>query len=344
MATLIEEAARDGSWSTEGFSADRALSDWSELLSVNIAEMHVGSGAAQSYHASWRRIGLGPIDLNFLQAAPQRVEHTRAMAARQHSADYDLLYMRRGPADLRHCGVTMRVPEGCFVLLDNSEPYDLVFGEESSCLTAHFDDRWLRKWTPDPRVLTARPIDGTRDWASPLAAILRAIEETGLHGAVLPRSIIADQVGSLLALMAGQGAEPSKSRHQADLLARFKRRLRECFDDSTLDPAWLAQDIGVSKRHLHGVFAQAGTTFGAVLMEIRLARAADLLRDPRFASYRVGDVAWACGFADPSHFARRFREKHGKSPVDYRASGSSASSPAQCGDLVERIHGAGDFS
>ena len=274
---------------------------------------------------------MGPIDFNFLDASPQHVIRTKAMAQRQRSASYDLLYLQRGPADLRHCGATLHIPEGGFVLLDNLEPYDLFFAQDSSCLTTHFDDRWLRKWVAYPRALAARPIVGEQAWAAPLAAMLRTISAGGLHGAVLPRSVIADQFGALLALMAKEDA-PQASRHQTELLIRFKRALRERFDDSTLDPAAFARQMGVSKRHLHGIFAQAGTTFGAELIEIRLARAAQLLNDRRFVSHRVQDIAWACGFADPSHFARRFREKFGAGPLRYRDRNKGQSQPPELPD------------
>ena len=317
MTTTVQDAPRDMRWTTDNMAGPNALADWAELLSQNIAEMHVESPLRSGFKATWKRIGMGPIDLNFLDASPQRVMRTRAMAQRQHSASYQLLYIQKGPADLRHCGATLHIPEGSFVLLDNLEPYDLSFAQDSSCVTIHFDDRWLRKWVAYPRALAARLIVGEQTWAAPLAAMLRTISAGGLHGAVLPRSVIADQFGALLALMANEDA-PQASRYQTEVLIRFKRALRERFEDSTLDPAGFARQMGVSKRHLHGSFAQAGTTFGAELLEIRLAHAAQLLNDRRFVSHRVQDIAWACGFADPSHFARRFREKFGASPLQYR--------------------------
>jgi AraC-like DNA-binding protein len=311
------ETQRDVRWSTDSLASPDPVAGWAELLSKNIAEMHVETPSRHGYRAIWDRIGLGPVDLNFLQASPQRVKRTRAMVQRQRAADYDLLYMQKGPASLVHCGERLLVSEGSFVLLDNLEAYDLTFSDESTCLTTHLDDRWLRKWIAHPRLLAAKPIRGDHEWAAPLAATLRTIAAGGLHGAALPRSIIADQFGALLALMAGQG-ERQNSRHHADLFLRLKRALQERFDECALDPASLACEIGISKRHLHGIFAQAGTTFGGVLLDIRLKHAAQLLSDRRFSSYRVGDVAWACGFADPSHFARRFRLKFGASPLKFR--------------------------
>jgi AraC-like DNA-binding protein len=324
---LIAEASRDARWSTSDFSSDQAGSRWMELLSKSIATMHVDSLDRKPFSASRRRIGLGPIELNILEASSQRVQRTRSMISRQ-KPDYDLLYLQEGAGELEHCGNKIRVPTGSFVLLDNQQPYELLFPNGSVCLAIHFEDRWLRKWVPFPREIAAQAISGDFGWGTPLVAMLRVIFNTGLEGAVLSRSAIADQLGALLALMVGKGEAQFSSRHQADLLVRFKQAVRERYDEVDLDPASVARDMGVSRRHLHGVFAQGGTTFGAVLLDIRLTRAAEMLQNHQFRAYGIGDIAWACGFADPSHFARRFRQRYGTNPVRYRAPVELA--PADC--------------
>ena len=134
---------------------------------------------------------------------------------------------------------------------------------------------------------------------------------------MLFRSVIADQLGAFLALMIG-GQGQGVSRHQGEMLVRLKRCMQERLDDPDLNPTAVADAIGISKRHLHGVFAQAGLTFGALLIDMRLERASRMLRDRRFSGYRAGDVAWSCGFANASHFARRFRAKYGATPLNYR--------------------------
>ena len=315
---LTTEASRDARWSTSDFSSDQAVSRWMELLSETIAPMHIDSLDRKPFSASRQHVGLGPIDLNILEASPQHVQRTRSMISRQ-KADYELLYLQEGAAELEHCGNKIKVPMGSFVLLDNLQPCDLLFPSGSVCLATHFEDRWLRKWVAFPRAIVAQAIPGDFAWGTPLVAMLRVMSNTGLEGAVLSRSAIADQLGALFALMVGKGEGQFSSRHQADLLVRFKQALRERYDDVDLDPATVARDMGVSKRHLHGVFAQGGTTFGAVLLDIRLTRGEEMLQNPQFKAYRIGDIAWACGFTDPSHFARRFRQRYGSNPVRYRA-------------------------
>jgi transcriptional regulator GlxA family with amidase domain len=89
-------------------------------------------------------------------------------------------------------------------------------------------------------------------------------------------------------------------------------------NDPSLDPQSVADLHGISKRYLHLLFANAGTSFGAALMELRLERARQLLDDRRLARVGISELAWRCGFSEPSHFARRFRARFGAAPDAYR--------------------------
>jgi AraC-like DNA-binding protein len=55
-------------------------------------------------------------------------------------------------------------------------------------------------------------------------------------------------------------------------------------------------------------------------MRLRLERARQMLSDAHLFDLPVAEVAARCGFADPSHFARRFRRQFGHSPLQFRAS------------------------
>jgi transcriptional regulator GlxA family with amidase domain len=51
---------------------------------------------------------------------------------------------------------------------------------------------------------------------------------------------------------------------------------------------------------------------------VRLERAHRLLADKRFEDVRIAEIAWNCGFSEPSHFSRRFRERFGVPPTSFR--------------------------
>lgn len=81
----------------------------------------------------------------------------------------------------------------------------------------------------------------------------------------------------------------------------------------------LAQVANVSKSECARCFKSVlGTTPYKYLMEYRLSRAARLLAE---TSLPVGEVARQTGWGGQSYFSKRFREKMGCTPREYRARG-----------------------
>jgi AraC-like DNA-binding protein len=72
------------------------------------------------------------------------------------------------------------------------------------------------------------------------------------------------------------------------------------------------------------LFAAHGTSYGAELLRVRLELAARLLHQPQFGDLPVTEIAWRAGFADPSHFYRRFRERFGMPPGVFRSGAADA--------------------
>jgi AraC-like DNA-binding protein len=86
-----------------------------------------------------------------------------------------------------------------------------------------------------------------------------------------------------------------------------------------LDPADIAGAMGISKRYLHNLLAADGATFLGVLRSVRIESARALLADPRFDGRQIAEIAWQCGYVDPSYFARVFRKQFGMGPREWRA-------------------------
>ena len=100
-------------------------------------------------------------------------------------------------------------------------------------------------------------------------------------------------------------------------LAQIEDAIGARLDDFTLRPSSLAEGLRVPLRTLQDVAARAGTTLNCMILRQRLQRATHLLRKHPGAS--IADIADACGFSDPSYFARRFARQFGISPSEYRS-------------------------
>ena len=103
-------------------------------------------------------------------------------------------------------------------------------------------------------------------------------------------------------------------RHLDIIQRHVERRL----DDPGLSPETVARHFRISTRQVHKLFARGGESFGRWTLARRLDRAHAALGDPAFAQRSIADLAFAHGFADPSHFSRVFKQRYGLAPRDRR--------------------------
>lgn len=100
---------------------------------------------------------------------------------------------------------------------------------------------------------------------------------------------------------------------------RDRERLQQHFSENFADPALsvssTSEALFMSVRYVQKVFAQAGSTPRAWLVECRMAEARRLLRSSELS---VSEVARRVGYRDTSQFSRGFKSRMGRSPSEYR--------------------------
>lgn len=86
-----------------------------------------------------------------------------------------------------------------------------------------------------------------------------------------------------------------------------------------LDVRKLAAEAGISREYLIRSFrAATGSSIGQSMLEIRLAKASDLLRTTELS---VTEICFECGFSDLSNFYKFFRRKFKCAPGEFRNAG-----------------------
>lgn len=106
---------------------------------------------------------------------------------------------------------------------------------------------------------------------------------------------------------------------RATLRRRILRAIECRLHNPRLNLARFAEAEGMSARAVQKLLEDDGRTFSQHLRSRRLARAAGLLADPAQAALAVGEIGFRCGFPDPAHFSRAFRQHYGTTPSIYRA-------------------------
>jgi AraC-like DNA-binding protein len=196
------------------------------------------------------------------------------------------------------------------------------FPQGVDALVLEIRKNWLQGWLPVPEDAAGQIFGAKPGWGATLASALGNLTPTTIGDISLPHSAIAEQIGVLLAL-ATTPASPLLTTHKRSLLKRASEILRDRCHEQDLDPSAVAASLGLSRRYIHVLFAGTGTTFSRELYSCRLQRAQRLLSDRRYDGVGIAEIAWNCGFSEPSHFARRFRQCFGMPPLAYRRSEAS---------------------
>jgi AraC-like DNA-binding protein len=117
--------------------------------------------------------------------------------------------------------------------------------------------------------------------------------------------------GDARALAQGRGGREAR---RAAVLREIELRLQE----PSLSAAAVAVSLGVTPRYVHVLLEETGHSFMEHVLERRLEKIAEDLRDPLQGDRRITDIAFAAGFADLSHFNRTFRRRFGETPSQMR--------------------------
>lgn len=308
-------------WTTEDVDPRHALAYWVDTICRSFLEIDIDSPDASGFRARLDSADFGAGSLYLVQAGAQRVRRTRERIARSRAAWTILMQVRSGEALFRQYGRECALHAGDSVVVDCSEPYELDCLGPTRSVVLRLPPDWLSRWLPSVEAAAARVFRPGEGWGGALSAALASLDGIDTELA-LPAGVVTEQLAALVALAAGPEVRASNrsERRYRQLCASLRER---CLD-ATLTPAALAAVQGMSLRNLHHLFASAGTTFGAELMRLRLEAAHRLLADRRWAALSVAEVAARCGFAEPSHFARRFRLAYGCGPLEFRRSRTGA--------------------
>ena len=244
------------------------------------------------------------------------------------------------------------VEEGCVSVQTNGEVFTLQAGDgffiNSEILhrmeNAHVGNACVMPNVVfHPSLLASDP--GSAIWQKYVRPIL---SNRGIRALILCRENEADQ--ALLDLMRqawqanvddAPGFELRTHAALAELLFGIGQRAIESPAEGTLPNQREETRIKQMLDFIHGAYAEAltldeiaksaaisgseamrcfrralKTTPNQYLIQYRLQRAAQLLRETRLSAAEIGDQ---CGFPSPSYFTKRFRERYGVTPSDWRA-------------------------
>jgi len=212
-----------------------------------------------------------------------------------------------------------RLGPGDLIFYDSRYNQDCNLLSHWGVLNLRLSEQFVRKWVPNPIVLSGRRI-GDSVWGRVLASYVARLSPEYVVQAPLPEAVLIDQLGALLALTASElsGRSAVSTPAERSLRDQAHDHIRKRCADISLQAADVASSLNVSKRTLHRALAACGETFGAMLIQARVDLALGMLQSPLFDRVTTAEIGRRAGFSDASHFVKVLRRRTGQTPGQMR--------------------------
>jgi AraC family transcriptional regulator, positive regulator of tynA and feaB len=264
----------------------------------------------------------------------QRLERTARDTRLDGLEHYAALFQITGCSAVSHNNHVVSLVEGDIALIDATKPvsyHSIAKDTKWNCLSI----RLPRK--PLVAYLGFEPKGGTYRHGTVAQRVLLDIcrnaddSDGGITYTRYMQLAVYDLVGALFA-----PSDPKPiSRHQDRLFSRLERVIKDGITDPDFGPSAVAAELGISLRYVQKLFTERGSTCGDLIYSLRLDHAARLLhrRALHGMSQSLSEIAYASGFRDYAHFARRFRRRFGYAPSAHARRDHRSGGETMCTDI-----------
>jgi AraC-like DNA-binding protein len=306
---------------TDDLPPDRRAEGFREALGTTSIPLRADALSADGgFHARVQLWQFGQSTLVVADSSGHRIERTPRHVRMDSPPVASVTVKARGHGRFTQFGRDHVVSSRDMVLADLTAPYTCssTGASESRSFLMQYDQLGL-------------PVDLVRKAgphlpASPLYVLVRrhlrhladrAEDISSDAGAAAFGTATTDLVRALITSAAGE-ARFDRPVMAETLMTRVTAyvSLHLAEPDLTAERVALAQHVSV--RQLYKVCAEAGLSLEQWIIEQRLECARTALASPVGRHRSIAGTALACGFTDPSHFSRRFRDAFGMTPHEWQ--------------------------
>ena len=322
--------------STDDVPAGERLRYWEAHTASQLIGVRCSSYAAEGLSARQRNFDLGSLRLAEIAGNEHVVERTMPIMRRHPKDSIFACLLLEGEAFFYQSGLCIPVREGDLIIYGTTTPY--LYGFTRRARHVHIDIAVERLIDTCPGASMKAPIriDGSLRTGRLMTQALRRDMLEFVDAPWADRApTIGQRLQSALELLLRahavdrpRGGDPGALR-----VMRAEQFIAAHLSDPDLDAEAVADHVSMSLRNLNRLFDRHDSSVSQWIWCERLALAHRMLGDERNTAMTISDVALACGFSTPSHFARAFKDKYGATPSDHRCSAIGA-----CGASLVGTH------
>jgi AraC-like DNA-binding protein len=238
-----------------------------------------------------------------------------------------VMLLQGGRAYQTQCGDRHALEPGEAIICDYGYSGEFNLVADSRFLSIKIPRRKLTVLLPHLSRFAGAKLDRDPVALRLLSGYLAGSLNVDLSGSAGAAQLHQDHIIDLVALALGTDGEArmlaEQRGAQAVRRAAIIREIEASIADPVLDAPAVAARLGITVRYVHHLLEPTGRTFSEHVLDRRLARAIELLRDTGHWQHKIADIAFEVGFKDLSYFNRVFRRKYGGTPTDVRQAAMS---------------------
>ncbi|MBK5960795.1 hypothetical protein CCR97_21685 [Rhodoplanes elegans] len=292
---------------------------WRESIGVFLEVGLVRAGDEEHYDAWAESYLLDDLILSRCAASATKFDRRPLRVAHDSIDHYMIQVLVRGTIDMTLGRHALSFPTGQVILFDLADTMDTV-NSTFDLVSVIIPRRRLAPLLARPDSLNGAAVDPTSATGRLVSTYTLSLYQSAPQLSPTEASAAATALVELMALAfngVGQpGGDVSESLAKAELL-RVQGFIRAHLAAPDLGPDMIAAALGISRARLYRLFAPVG----GIAEHIREQRLRRCLTDPvsaKQAHRQVAEIAYAWGFSDPTHFARAFKQRFGRTPSEVR--------------------------
>lgn len=302
-------------------SQDSDLAQWEELLSKTHLPWSVAFDesppSAKPFGASVTRRWIDDLALVDCECGPCSGTRQRKQIAATDDEFFVVLINYAGRETVSQDGVAVELTPGDAVSWDSTRPARFTVWEELSKRSlviprSALEEMGANGWAR-PGIVLRGDAPSTQLLTGYLDTLSRSLGDLSATSLAAARNATLELL--IGAMRPDSEASLSSSSSGPVLRDAMDRFIGKHLLDESLSPSFIASAHGVSVRTVNRIFSASGQTVTDTVRARRLARArAELIETDR----SIAAIANRWGFADSSHFSRKFKAHYGTSPTDFR--------------------------
>jgi AraC-like DNA-binding protein len=297
--------------------AHERIEFWEEHCAEKIVGLRCSCLSETGLEARYRYFDFGRIKMIDIAGAEHFIERTPYLLRRWEKDSAFLTVILEGQIFVNRSGQCVVAQRGDVVLYDTNQAYMHGFPSLARQVIFEIPGEDLRERFGDWNLGDLLHFAGSTNPSGIVPAALRDVLRTAETAPWREGNAVSTLEGKIWEVMENAYSlvkGGSRSAYHARLLQRLRKHVIDNLGDPELNPAAVADAMGIGLRQINRLFEAEPLPLMAFIQEKRLEGARADLQRRGTCRPNISEICYRWGFKSLAHFSRKFSERFGVSP------------------------------